>query len=73
MFDRFDIGDMKGNAVFRFVYGFSEPYPSVEELPENTSLQRKMKEYMLAGKRVYAYGGFISREDVDRKLREMES
>lgn len=72
MFDRFDIGDTKGMAVFRFVYGFSEPYPSVDELPENTTLQRKMKEYMKAGKRVCAYGGFISREDVERKLKEAE-
>ncbi len=72
MFDRFDIGDTKGNAVFRFVYGFSEPYPSVDELPENTILQRRLKEYMKAGKRVYAYGGFISREDVERKLKEAE-
>lgn len=67
MFDRFDIGDTKGNGVFRFVYGHAEPCP-VDELQEETSLQRKMKAYMKTGKRVFAYGGFISREDIDRKL-----
>lgn len=72
MFDRYDIGDTKGEGVFRFVFGLVNPYPPVEELPENTSMQRKMKEYMLSGKRVYAKGGFISREKLDKMIKELE-
>lgn len=73
MFDRYDIGDTKGESVFRFVYGFAAPYPPVEELPENTTLQRRLKAYMLSGKRVYNMGGTISREELLAKLKEFEA
>ncbi len=72
MFDRFSIGDERGDAVFRFVYDFAAPYPPVEDLPENTTLQRKLKTYMLSGKRVYALGGTISREEISRRIKEFE-
>lgn len=72
MFDRYDIGDTKGLGVCRFVFGCGTPYPPVEELPESTTMQRKMKEYMLSGKRVYAKGGFISREKLNNMIKELE-
>lgn len=73
MFERHDIGDTKGEAVFRFVYNFAAPYPPVEDLPENTTLQRKLKAYMLSGKRVYAYGGYISRETIISRIGDFEA
>ena len=73
MFDKYSIGDESGDAVFRFVYNFAPPYPPVETLPENTSLQKKLKAYMLKGKRVYAMGGSISREKLINKLKEFEA
>ena len=73
MFEKYSIGDEKGDAVFRFVYNFASPYPPVEEVPENTSLQRKLKAYMLTGKRVYAMGGTISRETIDERIKSFEA
>ncbi len=73
MFDRYDIGDKTGDAVFRFVYNFTAPYPPIETLPEDTTLQRKLKEYMLAGKRVHAMGGTILREEIERRIKEFEA
>lgn len=73
MFELYDIGDTLGDAVFRFVYNFVAPYPPVETLPENTSLQRNLKEYMMAGKRVYAMGGTILREEIERRIKEFEA
>ena len=73
MFDLYDIGDTKGDAVFRFVYGFAAPYPPIEDVPEDTTLQRKLKAYMLSGKRVYAMGGTISKEKLETKLKEFEA
>lgn len=61
MFERYDINDTEGDSVYRFVYKITPPYPSVDELPENTSLQKRLKEYMKNGKKLYAYGGFISK------------
>ncbi len=69
MFDRYDIGDTKGDAVLRFVYNFAAPYPPIEDVPEDTTLQRKLKAYMLSGKRVYALGGTISREEIDKRIK----
>ena len=73
MFTKYSIGDKIGESVFRFVYNFAAPYPPVEELPENTTLQRKLKAYMLSGKRVYNMGGTISREELLTKLKEFEA
>lgn len=60
MFDRFDIGDTEGKDVYRFVYKLIEPCP-VDELSEETSLQRNIKEYLKVGNKVLNYGGFISK------------
>lgn len=73
MFDLYDIGDTNGDAVFRFVYGFAAPYPPIEDVPEDTTLQRKLKAYMMSGKRVYAMGGTISKEKLETKLNEFEA
>ena len=73
MFKKYDIGDERGESVFRFVYDFAAPYPPVETLPENTTLQRRLKAYMLSGKRVYNQGGTISREELTNKLKEFEA
>ncbi len=73
MFDKYSIGDEKGDAVFRFVYNFGAPYPPIEDVPENTTLQRKLKAYMLSGKRVYAMGGTISKEKLLARLKEFEA
>lgn len=73
MFKKYSIGDERGDAVFRFVYNFAAPYPPIEDLPENTTLQRKLKAYMLSGKRVYNMGGTISREELLTKLKEFEA
>ena len=45
-----------GDAVFSFVFPKKVPF---EELPENTTLERKLKQLYLAGKCVHVYGGFI--------------
>ncbi len=71
MFDRYDVGDTKGESVFWRVYNIAG-VPPIETLPENTTMQKRMKEYMLSGKRVYACGGFISREKLYSRLREFE-
>ena len=73
MFDKYSIGDERGDAVFRFVYNFGAPYPPIEDVPENTTLQRKLKAYMLSGKRVYAMGGTISKEKLLARLKEFEA
>lgn len=73
MFERYDVGDVKGMAVFSFVFNKAKPYPPIEELPEETSMQRKMKEYMLSGKRILIKGGFISRERLDKIIKEAEA
>lgn len=73
MFDKYSIGDERGDAVFRFVYNFAAPYPPIEDVPENTTLQRKLKAYMLSGKRVYAMGGTISKEKLEARLKEFEA
>ena len=69
MFDRYDIGDTKGDAVYRFVYKLTPPYPELDDLPEDTTLRKNLKEYMKTGKRVYACGGFITTEKLHDMLR----
>lgn len=62
MFERFSINDTTGDSVYRFVYKMTPPYPPIDELPEDTTLQKRLKEYIKSGKMMYAYGGFISKE-----------
>lgn len=46
-----------GNGVFGYV--FPKSYEKLESLPEETSLQRKLKQYYLDGNFIYDYAGFI--------------
>ena len=52
-----------GRAVMSFV--FLQPNPAavvIEDLPEETSLQRKIKQHYLNGGCVYEWGGFIPKD-----------
>jgi len=55
-FNRFAIKDW-GKSAFSFV--FQKDNPVIEELPENTSLQRAMKKHFLSGKTIYNFGGYF--------------
>lgn len=46
-----------GTAVFMFL--FRRPYEKLEDLPENTSLERAIKAHYLDGKYIYEAGGVI--------------
>lgn len=46
-----------GTGVFGYV--FPKNYESLATLPEDTSLQRKLKQHYLDGKFIYDYAGFI--------------
>lgn len=46
-----------GTGVFGYV--FPKNYESIDKLPEDTSLQRKLKKHYLDGKYIYDYAGFI--------------
>lgn len=46
-----------GKGVFGYV--FPKTFTSYEELPENTSLQRKLKQHYLDGKFIYDFAGVI--------------
>lgn len=46
-----------GTGVFGYV--FPKNYESYESLPEDTSLQRKLKQHYLDGNYIYDYAGFI--------------
>ena len=60
LFARFPIRN-NGRAVFTFVFpGYGDDFA---KLPENTSLQRKIKKMYLDGKYIYEYAGAIFEED----------
>lgn len=46
-----------GDGVFGYV--FPKKYESIETLPEDTTLQRKLKEVYLNGGYIYDYAGFV--------------
>lgn len=54
-------GKDSGTAVFGFV--FPKRYESFETLPENTSLQRKLKQLYIDGDRIYSYRGVVAIEE----------
>ncbi len=47
-----------GNGIFSFAFGGKKPQ-DLRDLPEDTSLQRKVKALYLEGGRIFSYGGFI--------------
>lgn len=50
-----------GKAIFGFV--FPKRYESYETLPENTSLQRKLKQLYIDGGYIHSYGGIVVIEE----------
>lgn len=60
-FTKYPIQDVNGNAVFNFV--FSGRPDNLEDLPEDTSLQRKMKALYLGGGCLHKYSGVIYIEE----------
>ncbi len=53
-----------GQNIFRFV--FPRKYDSYEELPEDTSLQRKIKELYLKGGCIHVYSGVVFTPETHR-------
>ena len=52
-----------GKDVFSFVYHIPESKePCIEELPEGTSLERRLKEHFLRGGEIYEVDGFIPKD-----------
>lgn len=55
----------QGKGVFSFIYHIPESQtPSIEELPENTTLERCLKEHFLRGGVIYEVDGFIPKDKV---------
>ena len=54
-----------GKDVFSFVYHIPETRePCIEELPENTSLERALKRHFLGGGEIYEVDGFIPKDKI---------
>ena len=52
-----------GKGVFSFVYHIPETKePAIEELPENTTLERRLKEHFRSGGAIYEVDGFILKD-----------
>ena len=69
MFKRYGTSDEDG------VYGnmFRMPKPqNLDELPEETSLQRNVKKYLKDGNSFDDYKGYISLEEFDKLLSDTE-
>lgn len=60
-FTRFPMKDAVGSAVFSFV--FIRKPEKLQDLPEDTSLQRKLKKLYLNGDCIHTYSGAIFMED----------
>ena len=55
----------QGKGVFSFVYHIPESKtPVIEELPENTTLERRLKEHFLTGGQIYEVHGFIPKSKI---------
>ena len=50
--------------VFRFVFNIPHSNFKIEDLPENTTLERKLKKHFLSGKRIYGTAGYFLKSDV---------
>lgn len=72
MFTKYDVGE-NGDAVFRFVYNLVEPCKDLNTLSEETTLQKNIKSYLLLGKKVYAKGGIIKREDIKKRIKQLDN
>lgn len=52
----------QGKGVFSFL--FRRPYKSLDELPENTTLERRVKAHYISGNFIYEAGGVIFEQDI---------
>ena len=50
-----------GNDVYSFLFHLSKPVPA-DELPENSSMQRAVKQYLMQGNVFYSKGGVFKKE-----------
>ena len=50
--------------VFRFVFNIPHTGFKIEDLPENTTLERKLKNHFLSGKHIYGTAGYFLKGDV---------
>ena len=55
----FSIYPIRSNEKSIFGHVFPSSYESYEALPDNTSLQKKLKEMYINGKYIYDFGGFV--------------
>ena len=55
----------QGKGVFSFVYHIPESKtPVIEQLPESTTLERRLKEHFLRGGQIYEVYGFIPKSKI---------
>ena len=54
----------QGRGIYSFVYNLHQPIPT-EELAEDTSLRRAIKQHLLKGGFVYEKGGIIPIDTTD--------
>ena len=64
MFDRFEI-DEETDGVFISVFKISKP-ENIDDLCEDTSLQKNIKRFLKEGNRFKDYGGFVSLEKLEK-------
>lgn len=68
MFDRFEIDDAY-EGVYVSVFNCSKP-DNLDDLCENTSLQKNIKKYLKDGNQFKDYGGFISLQKFNEMVKE---
>lgn len=51
------------SIIYERVFGFGFDIKDIASAPENTSLQRRLKEYTVNGGKIYSSGGFIIAQD----------
>ena len=61
--DRFIKYPIKSGGKELFPFAFPGNFESYEKLPENTSLQRKLKKLYIDGGVIHAHAGFVPHSD----------
>ena len=69
MFDRFEI-DEEDDGVYICVFGVLTP-KNIDELCEETSLQKNIKKFVKEGNRFKDYGGFLSFEKFEEAIKSI--
>ncbi len=54
----------KGTTVLRFVFNIPDGKVDINDLPENTTLERKLKKHFLSGGHIYGMAGYFLKGDV---------